>query len=227
MGRRWESQLAICDIPLHELCARCILAGAAGALVSPLVWTLIGASGLNLPVDVPLWVILPGVLGGLSLPVWQLRSEARRRHRLAQRVVCSFLDLVVLGLAAGMGIESALVAAAQLGETDVSRKIAAVLSLSRDSGEAPWAALARLGTTLGVDELSEVAAAAALAGTEGARIRATLAARAASIRRHELADAEAEANATTERLFLPGALLLVGFLLFVGYPAFSRISSGL
>jgi Flp pilus assembly protein TadB len=192
-----------------------------------LVWTLIGASGLNLPVDVPLWVILPGVLGGLSLPVWQLRSEARRRHRLAQRVVCSFLDLVVLGLAAGMGIESALVAAAQLGETDVSRKIAAVLSLSRDSGEAPWAALARLGTTLGVDELSEVAAAAALAGTEGARIRATLAARAASIRRHELADAEAEANATTERLFLPGALLLVGFLLFVGYPAFSRISSGL
>ena len=38
--------------------------------------------------------------------------------------------------------------------------------------------------------------------------------------------AEAEANALTERLFLPGAFLLVGFLLFVGYPAFTRIASG-
>ena len=30
----------------------------------------------------------------------------------------------------------------------------------------------------------------------------------------------------TERLFLPGALLLLGFLLFIGYPAFSRILTG-
>jgi hypothetical protein len=30
----------------------------------------------------------------------------------------------------------------------------------------------------------------------------------------------------TERLFLPGALLLVGYLLFIGYPAFSRVIGG-
>jgi tight adherence protein C len=46
------------------------------------------------------------------------------------------------------------------------------------------------------------------------------------LRRHEQADAESAANATTERLFLPGALLLLGFLVFIGYPAFQRVLGG-
>jgi tight adherence protein C len=79
---------------------------------------------------------------------------------------------------------------------------------------------------LGIDELSDLAAAAGLAGTEGAKVRSTLAARAATIRRHELANAEAEANALTEKLFIPGVFLLIGFLVFVGYPAFTRIALG-
>jgi hypothetical protein len=86
--------------------------------------------------------------------------------------------------------------------------------------------LSRLGHTLGIDEFGELAATVGLAGMEGAKIRATLAARAASIRRHELANAEAEANALTEKLFIPGTFLLVGFLIFIGYPAFTRIASG-
>jgi len=65
-----------------------------------------------------------------------------------------------------------------------------------------------------------------LAGTEGARIRQSLTARSASLRRHEQAEAESSANAMTERLFLPGALLLIGFLLFIGYPAVHRILGG-
>ncbi len=165
-------------------------------------------------------------IGGALLPIAELNGEANRGRRHARRVICSFLDLVVLGLAGGMGIESALLAAAQLGENAVSRRMLAALSLSRDTGEPPWDALARLGETLGIEEFGELAATAGLAGMEGAKIRATLAARAASIRRHELANAEAEANALTEKLFIPGALLLVGFLIFIGYPAFTRIASG-
>jgi hypothetical protein len=102
----------------------------------------------------------------------------------------------------------------------------AALSLCRDSGDPPWEALTRLGEELGIEELGELAATAGLAGMEGAKVRATLAARAATIRRHELANAESEANALTERLFIPGAFLLVGFLIFIGYPAFTRIASG-
>jgi tight adherence protein C len=100
------------------------------------------------------------------------------------------------------------------------------LSICRDTGEPPWEALSRVGETLGIVELSELAATVGLAGMEGTRVRATLVARAASIRRHELANAEAEANALTEKLFVPGSFLLVGFLLFIGYPAFTRIAAG-
>ena len=46
------------------------------------------------------------------------------------------------------------------------------------------------------------------------------------MRRHAQAEAESAANAMTERLFVPGALLLLGFLLFIGYPAFQRIIGG-
>ena len=86
--------------------------------------------------------------------------------------------------------------------------------------------LGRLGHELGVPELVELSSTLQLAGTEGTRIRQSLSARAVALRRHEQAEAESAANATTERLFLPGSLLLVGFLLFVGYPAFSRILGG-
>ncbi len=78
-----------------------------------------------------------------------------------------------------------------------------------------------------VPELVELSLAVSLAGTEGARIKSTLAAKAASIRRHELADAEADANTISERLFIPGVLLLIGFMVFIGYPAIARLSSGL
>ena len=39
-------------------------------------------------------------------------------------------------------------------------------------------------------------------------------------------EAESAANAMTERLFLPGALLLLGFLVFIGFPAVQRILGG-
>jgi hypothetical protein len=79
---------------------------------------------------------------------------------------------------------------------------------------------------VGVPELVELSTTLQLAGTEGARIRQSLSARAVALRRHEQAEAESEANAVTERLFLPGALLLIGFLVFIGYPAFARILGG-
>ncbi len=141
-------------------------------------------------------------------------------------VVGSFVDLVVLNLAGGMGIESALLTAAQVSPDWAAQRISRSLLKARDSGQSSWAALSNLGDEIGVPELVELSASLQLAGTEGSRVRQSLSARAVALRRHEQADAETAANTTTERLFLPGALLLVGFLLFVGYPAFSRILGG-
>ncbi len=224
--RQLGTRLALANSSLEELSARCIVCAVLGFSLPSLTWVVLVTGGLRGSQLVPIGAGLLLGIGGALLPIAELNAEAKRGRRHARRVVCSFLDLVVLGLAGGMGIESALFTAAQLGENVVSRRLLAMLTLCRDTGEPPWTALARLGETLGIDELSDLAATAGLAGTEGAKVRATLATRAATIRRHELANAEADANALTERLFIPGAFLLVGFLIFVGFPAFTRITSG-
>ena len=76
-------------------------------------------------------------------------------------------------------------------------------------------------------QLSELAASVSLAGTEGARVRASLAAKAAALRTRELTDAEGDAQAATERMSLPVVMLFIGFLVFIGYPALASVLAGL
>jgi Flp pilus assembly protein TadB len=218
---------AITNTPVQEFFREVILASIVGFTLPWAWWIVVGIAGVHVPLAAPLWAgVLLGT-GGAVFPALALTSKARRAQQSARRAVGSFLNLVVLCLAGGMGIESALLAAARIGDDGMSGRILDALILAQDAGEPPWDALARLGRELGLNELGELAAAVVLAGTEGARIRSTLSAKASSIRRHDLARAESEANTMTERLFLPGVCLLVGFLSFIAYPAIARISAGL
>jgi len=225
-SRLWPL-FAITGTPVPAFFKEVILAAGVGFTLPTAWWILVGIAGVHLPLALPLWAGLLLGVGGAALPVFALRTKARRSRLAARAAVASFLNLVVLSLAGGMGIESALFASARIGDDGMSEGILDALILAQDTGEPPWDALDRLGRDLGLTELSELAAAVVLAGTEGARIRSTLSAKSSSIRRRNLADAEAEANAMTERLFLPGVCLLVGFLAFIAYPAVARISAGL
>ncbi len=225
-SRLWPL-LVVTGISVQEFCGEVVLGLAVGIVLPGLWWVVLTAGGVGLPFAVPLWSgLVLGCAGGL-LPVLVLHSRATRARQSARRVVGSFLNLVVLCMAGGMGIEGALHASARIGEDDVSERILNALQLAQDSGERPWDALNRLGREIGLTELTELAAAVELAGAEGARIRLTLSAKACSIRRHDLAASESQANMVTAKLFLPGVFLLVGFLLFIGYPAVARISAGL
>ena len=101
------------------------------------------------------------------------------------------------------------------------------LAVARLSGETPWAALGRLGQELRVEELVELSSSLLLAGSEGAKIRDSLAAKADSLRRHEASMAEARAQQASERMSLPIGLLFLGFLIFLGYPAVAQVFHGL
>jgi tight adherence protein C len=219
--------LASADESFESLVTKCAIAGLIGMFGPFIAWAVVTVAGFGAPLALPISIALVGALLGIAVPVSGLRRRAIRGRRLARRAVGCFLDLVVLALAGGFGIEGALFSSAQLFDSPISKRIVRELEVARDSGRTPWDALAAVGREVGVLELVELAAAVSLAGTEGARIRSTLASKAATIRRHELADAETEANSVTERLFIPGVLLLVGFLIFIGYPAVSRISAGL
>jgi Flp pilus assembly protein TadB len=200
------------------------LLGALGGLVVPLVALSLGS--LFFPVlrsGAPLWVGLAcGLVGGL-LPTAVLRSQASRRRRDFRHTVGSFLDMVAMNLSGGRGIPEALQSASSISEGWAMVRIRDALERARLQGATPWAALGQLGLETGVDELRDLAMALALVADDGAKIRESLAARAASLRRRELADAEGRAQARSQSMLVAQLLLALGFLIFLVYPAVARV----
>jgi Flp pilus assembly protein TadB len=197
-----------------------------GALLAPATAAALALGGAALPLAVPVWASLVLGLGGFFVPDLGVRAEAAARRRDFRHALGSFLDLVVIALAGGGGVEGALGDAAGIGRGWAFAQLRTALATARVRRETPWAALGRLGGELGVPELVELAASVGLAGTEGAKVRASLAAKAESLRAHQLAEAEGEAQAATERMSLPVVLLFAGFLIFIGYPAIARVLTG-
>jgi Flp pilus assembly protein TadB len=228
--RRWESvrqSLSITGDLAENVTSKMLVGMGAGLVGPPLVWVVATQmAGVELSPLVPVVMAVVAVPSGACLPVLDLQRRAQDRRCHFRVIISSFVDLVVLGLAGGVGVEGALFAASEMSEDWAARRMSRALGKARDSGQSPWGALGELGSDIGVPELIELSSTLELAGTEGARVRQSLNARAVSFRRHEQADAESAANSATERLFLPGTLLLIGFLLFIGYPAFSRVIGG-
>jgi len=198
-----------------------------GLLLVPATTAVLAIGGAQLPLAVPLWGSI--VCGAIAfwVPDLGIHAEARDRRRDFRHALGAFLDLVVVALAGGGGVETALEDAVSIGHGWAFDHLRHALERARLARETPWAALARVGDELAIPELSELAATVALAGTEGAKVRASLSAKAASLRVHELTDAETSAQAATERMSLPVVLLFAGFLVFVGYPAVEHVLTGL
>lgn len=226
---RWSGlspSFAITMTSPAQLASRVIAAAGIGVLAPPVLWVGAEAAGVSTSVLLPVLLALVMIPAGTAIPFLILKAEAKERRQHFRTVVGTYVDLVVLSLAGGSGIEGSLLSASAVSSDWAARRISKALLLARDTGETTWEALNDLGRELAVPELIELSATLQLAGTEGARVRQSLSARAVSMRRHEQAEAESAANAMTERLFLPGTLLLLGFLLFIGYPAFNRILAG-
>jgi len=160
-----------------------------------------------------------------KLPDLLLRDEAEKRRRAFRHTLSSYLDLVNVLLAGGAGIETALHAAADAGDGWGYQTIRGELRRARLTGQSPWDTFAQLNARFGINELAELAASVSLAGSHGARIRASLAAKADTLRGHQVAETEAAAEAATERMTVPVAVLLFGFLVFIAYPAVVQITS--
>jgi tight adherence protein C len=125
----------------------------------------------------------------------------------------------------GGGIETALVAATDAGDGWAFTELRHALHRAQRINQPLWAAFDDLGTKLGIGELRDLASSIGLAGAQGARIRASLAVKADTLRAHQIAHTEAAAEATTERMNLPTAVLLLGFLLFIVFPAVTAITA--
>ena len=222
-----RSDLAAVGRPMERHMAEKAALALFGGLLGPATAALMALGGVSVPVFLPVWASLALAAGGFFVPDLTLRSEAADRRRSFRHALGSFLDLVVISLAGGGGVEAALTDASEVGGGWAFVELRRALASARLARETPWAALGRLGERLGVAELVELAASVGLAGTEGAKVRDSLVAKARSLRSHELAAAESEAQAMTEKMSLPVVLLFVGFIVFIGYPAVTRVLSGI
>lgn len=207
----------------HALC-KLSTAMAAVAATGGLA-AVMAAVGASIGAGVAAAIVVGVGVLGFVFPDLALREEAARRRRAFRHALSAYLDLVNVILAGGGGIDSALHAAAEAGDGPAFAQLRHALARARLTNRSPWDVFAELGARLEVSELTELAASVSLAGTHGARIRSSLAAKADALRGHQQAEVEAEAEAATERMTIPVAVLLFGFLVFIAYPALIQITS--
>lgn len=218
-----RQDLAVMNRTLGSLLASKVLFGLLLFLLAPFAWASMRIAGVPVPGSTPLVAALAFGAFGFFLPDLALRGEAATRRRDFRRVVGIFLDLVAMNLAGGRGLPEALMAASTVSEHWAVVRIRQSLANARLLGETPWQALGELGDEIGLEELRDLAGALGLAADDGAKIRTSLAARAATLRRKELADSEGDAGERSQSMLVAQLLLCSAFLIFLGYPAVDRL----
>lgn len=222
LPRGLEADLGMVGQSREMFFARMVGGALLGAVLpnaALLPFALFGYVGLTVPV----WLVLIGAVVGLLLTYFGVRQQADERRRAFRHMVSAFLDLVAMNLAGGRGVPEALQAASSISDSWGMVRIRDTLEAAKLQGITPWAALGQLGDEVDVDELRDLAAALALVAEDGAKVRESLTARAASMRHRELADAEAKAETRSQSMLVAQLLMCVGFLLFLVYPSAARL----
>jgi tight adherence protein C len=221
-GLRYTSlrqDLALTGQTFEAAMARKAALAAFGFLLGVVI--VAAASGVGLSVPAAGWLLAALALAAVMfvVPDIDARTAARRRRADFTRALGAYLDWVSLQMSGQAAAEQALPDAARIGEGWPLALIRATVLHAARSGTDTWTALADLGERIGVTQLTELGALVQLVAHDGAQVRDTLSARAASIRAEELADAEGTAGKRDQSMLLAQVLLGVGFAVFLGYPA--------
>jgi Flp pilus assembly protein TadB len=197
-----------------------LAAAAAGLGSFALLGVFFAASGTAMPWQIPAAASLAAGVGMFFFPDYDVRAEAARQRRDFTHAFVAYLQLVRLARTAGAASSEALEYAARVGDGWPFTRIGAALDEARTAHEPAWQHLAALGEAIGVPEVTELAAAAQIAGSEGAKIAATLAAKTQSLRGQLLAATRSQANSRTTTMIVPLSLLGLGLVLLMAFPAF-------
>ena len=220
---RYARDLALLGETPAALAARKTGYALLGLAFPPVLLAAVALLGIVPPLVVPVAVslLLAAVL--FWVPDADLRRRAQTERDAMRLAVCAYLELVALERAGDAGTVQALERAAGVADAPGFVRIRDSLTRAELAGRPPWEALGELAEQVGVPELGDLADIMALSGTDGAAVYATLRARAASLRHQLLAASAAEANAASEHMIIPVALLGIAFMALIGYPAFARI----
>jgi tight adherence protein C len=194
------------------------------ALLGPVLWAVSEAVGVHLGIALPaLGVLVLGAAGAVT-PFFDLHQAAERRRRHFCHSLSTYASLVSMAMAGAMGWSSALEVASTVSSTDWAMdEIAQSLLWAQAYRKQPWEGLERLALRFNVPELTDLARSMSQAG-DGARIRDSLEAKAQSLRLKETSALEDSAQAVTQKMLLPGVLLMAGYGLLIFYPALASFT---
>ena len=217
-----DAQLRLVERSVESHSLRLAAASLVG-LVGPaaLLGALQRAGLLGLGWTFPVVGAIAGAAIG-PLVVHTATVEHAQRVRTDLRYQASaYLDVVTMLLAGNTGYEGALEQAAHAGDGRLFVELRRRMRESGARGASLTDALRRTGTELGLDELEQVAATAALSASEGAPVARTLAAKCATLRAALATEQESEARLRTSRLTTPIVGMALIFMGLVIYPALS------
>jgi hypothetical protein len=216
--------LAITGTPTETFAVKVVGYGIGLALFGPVVWAASGAVGAHLGFTLPAFgVLILGAFGAVA-PFFDLHQAAERRRRHFCHSLSTYASLVSMAMAGAMGWSSALEVASTVSSTDwAMAELAQSLLWAQAYRKQPWEGLDRLAIRFDVPDLTDLARSMSQAG-DGARIRDSLEAKAHSLRLKETSALEDSAQAVTQKMLLPGVLLMAGYGLLIFYPALASFT---
>lgn len=213
-----RANLSLIGKSFENYLATKVLLTLLGFLAGPVFLLAASAAGFRVSFILPAWSGLALAAVFFFLPDLEVKQKADARRRDFRHAIGAFLDLVSMNLSGGRGVPEALMAASEIGSGWALWRIRDALANARISGQTPWQALGAVGEEVRVEELRDLAAALSLVADDGAKVRESLSARAASLRRRELADLEGQAGEKSQSMLVAQMLLCAGFLIFLTYP---------
>ncbi|MFD9483612.1 type II secretion system F family protein [Streptomyces sp. NPDC059991] len=180
-------------------------------------------AGVGLPFYIPAGAGLLAAALLFLTPDLAVRDQSKRAREEFAHALSAYLDLVALKRAADAGPAEALEKAAQIGEGWPFLYLQGALRRARLEKIPPYQALTELSVQYGLPALDDVADIMRGSTTDGAAVYKALRARTAALNAELLADQAAEANAASETMTAPGALLAVLVMLLMAFPAVIRM----
>lgn len=213
--------------PVEVHAAYLVTAAVAGFTVPLLFAIALDAAG----VVEPAWFVSLAVAlaaAGLAVVVVQvdLRDRAEVAVRDLRHQLSAYLDVLTMLLAANHGNEGALKLAAEAGDGRLFTELRRRIVEAATAGRPTVSALAALGRELGVVELTEIAASASLATSQGAPVARSLTAKTQTLRSTLQAEQEQEARIRTAKITFPLVAMGIVFMALGLYPALASIRGG-
>lgn len=218
--------LVVLRKPVAQFYGEKVVFALLGLIAGPVVAYVIGQIGfIHLGFSFPIIASLAAAAAMFFLPNYNAIDDAKKYREEFSKALIPYYEFVATERLQGSGTSQALVRACapELTAHWAFARIRERLVRAELGTTTPWDALNDLSEELSVPELGDLADICRLSGESGSQIYSHLRARASQMRSTMLSNEVAKSNAISERMYVPGGLLGVCFMMILIAPTLLRI----